>query len=132
MEGIKETDLNLQREVVTTLANTWLVEAVNPSTGEKKMINIANYASVVAGQMKTDGLFPFADGGVLTDANTAVKSGIYRGVGSSLNTAEGGYGVLLVFYTNNYVLQQFVSSTAKLYSRFSTNDGGTWTAWAQL
>lgn len=49
MESIKETELNLQREVVTTVPNTWLVEAVNPSTGDKKMIDIANYASVVAG-----------------------------------------------------------------------------------
>ena len=49
MESIKETELNLQREVVTTVPNTWLVEAVNPNTGEKKMIDIANYASVVAG-----------------------------------------------------------------------------------
>ena len=51
MDSIKETELNLQREVVTTVPNTWLVEAVNPSTGEKKMINIGNYASVVAGQI---------------------------------------------------------------------------------
>lgn len=54
MESIKETELNLQREVVTTVPNTWLVEAVNPSTGEKKMIDIANYASVVAGQIGTN------------------------------------------------------------------------------
>lgn len=53
MESIKETELNLQREVVTTVPNTWLVEAVNPSTGEKKMINIANYTSVVAGRIGT-------------------------------------------------------------------------------
>ena len=49
MESIKEEELNLQREVVTTTPNTWLVEAVNPTTGEKKMINVSNFASVVAG-----------------------------------------------------------------------------------
>lgn len=54
MESIKENELNLQREVVTTVPNTWLVEAVNPSTGEKKMIDIANYASVVAGLSNTN------------------------------------------------------------------------------
>ena len=54
MECIKETELNLQREVVTTVPNTWLVEAVNPSTGAKKMIDIANYASVVAGLSNTN------------------------------------------------------------------------------
>lgn len=49
MESIKEEVLNLQREVVTTTPNTWLVEAVNPTTGEKKMINVSNFSSVVAG-----------------------------------------------------------------------------------
>lgn len=56
MESIKETELNLQREVVTTVPNTWLVEAVNPSTGEKKMIDIANYASVVAENLEINTL----------------------------------------------------------------------------
>jgi len=85
----------------------------------------------VAGQMSRGSLYPFMDRGVLTDGNKAVQSGIYRGVGSSVNVI-GGYGVLAVFYTNNYVYQQFVSSEAKVYTRLSTDEGSNWTDWAQL
>jgi len=85
MESIKETELNLQREVVTTVPNTWLVEAVNPSTGEKKMIDIANYASVVAGTV--EGKYESSgslckSGSNIADANTvhidySLKAGSY-------------------------------------------------------
>ena len=61
MESIKEEELNLQREVVTTTPNTWLVEAVNPTTGEKKMINVSNFASVVAGVLNIS----FINSGIL-------------------------------------------------------------------
>lgn len=104
MESIKETELNLQREVVTTVPNTWLVEAVNPSTGEKKMIDIANYASVVAGQMK--------------DASSS-----NRGLMSISQYNSSILQILISGFTYRLMnLKQYVNAAMELFGRTPSNE----------
>lgn len=138
MESIKETELNLQREVVTTVPNTWLVEAVNPSTGEKKMINIANYTSVVAEQMS---YIEQKTGAGITDLNELMgiinKTAFYRFTVNSapantpINVVETRFYVEVANLGNSYVSQRFIGLKTKVvYQRFFT--GPDWSDWQRI
>lgn len=126
MESIKETDLNLQREKVTSVANTWLVKAVNPTTGEEKMIDVSNFSSVVAEQFMFGALKNSADVDSLTGFGFYSAGGI---TGTSLPT---GYGMLMCFQTKGWYdrIQIFLptDTSTSVFFRIATQNGsfGAW------
>ena len=129
MESIKENDLALQRERVTTVAKTWLVEAVNPSTGEKKMIDVSNFSSVVAGQIGAatilrDGLL---QKGTLGYANSAKSLKLFTTntsnfsvgclVAASVSTGGAPPALDYVAVSRNINSSTIVAERKNLYSR---------------
>lgn len=131
MESIKEEELNLQREVVTTTPNTWLVEAVNPTTGEKKMINVSNFASVVAGVMGR----PMGYKNAITpsDYDNIIQSGYYPVRGTSSNSVVEDYGTLIVYesFSDNIVQVKYsLNIFGGVVKRVKLASG--WTPWQRI
>lgn len=110
------------------MPNTWLVEAVNPSTGEKKMIDIASYASVVAGNFTESKKWRLNSEGVANlDLNdTRNYSVVY--FSGCLNGPSGIYqGMCMTFaYGTAYKLQYVVAGGQVVYIRAYVNGWSEW------
>lgn len=137
MESIKETELNLQRQVVTTVPNTWLVEAVNPSTGEKKMINIANYASVVAGVMFGVGTTQLPAGSDFLSLNAGSYNISGTDIGSMLNgpaeyTSASRLRVFVVEHANTLYQTIFMFNNTDSVILVAKKNGPTSIRWYKL
>ena len=133
MESIKEEELNLQREVVTTTPNTWLVEAVNPTTGEKKMINVSNFASVVAGVMNTDNLYPFMYHGALgslSEADAITKDGWWSVNGTSINSPLSDWGTIVAYRGGMFQEFRPANNYNAIFVRVKLSSG--WRAWQRI
>ena len=116
-----------------------LIEAINADSiisvslgaGQpQKNVKLSTLASVVAGLIS----FPYTNRGYIYDANSAVESGYYRGMGSSTNL-PANYGVILVFATTpDIVLQLYFPSynmSAAASWRMLWQSAG-WTEWKTL
>ena len=84
-------------------------------------------ASVVAGMIGS-----YKNNGVLTDADTATETGVYRIYGK-VNCAPLSYGVLSVDNTGTYI-QQIASASGvgnpPVYLR--TRNSDSWSAWQRI
>ena len=92
-------------------------------TSDGKMVELTkeSVASVMAGLMDTNKLFPFMYKGFVTDANTATTTGIYKCGNSVVNTPVA-YGELFVYESDGlYTSQLFVGFNKKeMYYRGRT------------
>ena len=93
------------------------------SDGSIGQIAKADLASVVAEQMGN----PVGNKGDIVDANNCITSGIYRGRANNLNTPEA-YGVLVVYSSSGYIVQNFYYTNGAMYTRYSTNSS-PWSSW---
>ena len=101
-------------------------------TSDGKMVELTkeSVASVMAGLMGTNKLFPFDIRYFVTDANSCIESGIYRS-GSTSTNVPSTYGVLVVVKYSDYISQTFHQATAsKSWVRSSSDGGSTWGNWA--
>ena len=73
---------------------------------------------------------PVGNKGDIVDANNCITSGIYRGRANNLNTPEA-YGVLVVYSSSGYIVQNFYSTNGAMYTRYSTNSS-TWSSWYKV
>lgn len=65
------------------------------------------------------------------DANNAIESGFYR-IGSNIQNLDyKGYGILLVFKGDDYILQIY-SSSSVISIRKSPNNGGLFERWYSI
>ena len=89
----------------------------------------SDLASVVAGQMVTSNLFPFALRVPEPDANECVESGIYRI--TIMDNAPIRYGLLIVFSDSSYIFQIVASVTGHSYYLRYKNEAG-WGSWCNI
>lgn len=65
------------------------------------------------------------------DANGCLAPGMYH-VGENWSNTPVNYGILIVFKTDEYIVQLFrcvVASSRSIYSRASSTNGSTWEEW---
>ena len=110
---------------VTKVTNMAYVPVIM-SDGSIGQIAKANLATVVAEQMGN----PVGNKGDIVDANNCITSGIYRGRANNLNTPEA-YGVLVVYLSLGYIVQNFYAPNSIMYTRYSTNSS-TWSSWSRI
>lgn len=91
--------------------------------------NASSLATVVAGQMVTSNLFPFALRVSEPDANECVESGIYRI--AFMGNVPVNYGLLIVFSDSNYTFQIVTSVTGHSYYLRYKNESG-WGSWCNI
>ena len=89
----------------------------------------SDLASVVAGQMVTSNLFPFAFRVSEPDANECIDSGIYRV--SFMSNVPVNYGLLIVFSDSAYIFQIAASVTDHLYY-FRYKNEVEWGSWCNI
>ena len=89
----------------------------------------SDLASVVAGQMVTSNLFPFALRVSEPDANECVESGIYRI--AFMGNVPVNYGLLIVFSDSSYTFQIVTSVTGHSYYLRYKNESG-WGSWCNI
>ena len=68
---------------------------------------------------------------VIKDANNATESGFYT-VGGDWANSPSGFGVMVVFHTNDYILQilkSVVTSDNTLYIRTCDTASASWSVW---
>ena len=78
--------------------------------------------------------FPYTNRGYIYDANSAVKSGYYRGMGSSTNL-PANYGVILVFATTSEIVLQLYFPSYNMNVAASWRmlwQSAGWTEWKSL
>lgn len=97
--------------------------------------------STIDGSCKTLLTRPLVDANNVIDANSISNIGLYKinisvasGIDPSTYNFPARFGMLLIFNATqnieyDYVFQMFISYENKLYTRFSSNKGTTWTDW---
>lgn len=97
--------------------------------------NKNDLATVVAGIMHSDGLFPFRvfdSYASISELDSYIYSGIYA-ISQPSSTINGwtAYGTIIVFSTKkNFVTQLFIHAELAIAFRTSTNNGSSWRDWA--
>lgn len=91
--------------------------------------NASSLATVVAGQMVTSNLFPFASRVSEPDANECVASGIYRI--AFMGNVPINYGLLIVFSDISYIFQIAISVTGHSYYLRYKNEA-EWGSWCNI
>lgn len=95
--------------------------------------NAGSLATVVAGRMDTNKLFPFMYKGQISDLNNAVEPGYYITGFNSANSPSY-YCSVMVIETGVYITQYAKELTArgKLYIRTCVSDVKTWSEWDRI
>ena len=93
----------------------------------------ADLASVVAGVMDTNRLFPFMYKGQISDLNNVIESGYYITGFNSANSPSY-YCSVMVINTGVYITQYAKELTAKgkLYVRTGNADVKNWSGWDRI
>ncbi|WP_300701024.1 hypothetical protein [Bacteroides sp.] len=63
--------------------------------------------------------------------NSLIIPGTYNH-GASIVGTIGGYGLLLVLKSNDYIVQLDFVTSGKIIYRFSADNGASWTSWKYL
>ena len=122
---------------VTTVTDMAYVPVIM-ADGSIGQIAKADLASVVAGVLGTNKLFPFMClGGASTDLNTVKDSGFYRLASNSYTNGPSTsmYGVLIVFNdTTSYISQMVLSlfGTPRVYVRGGAFTDNSWGDWKEI
>lgn len=84
--------------------------------------------------MNTNKQFPFMNRDeYIRNANERIIDGYYKGNEENINTPESyTYGVLIVFSTSIYVVQQYILQGTYCYQRISVDRGSSWRNWTRI